>query len=162
MNLSVPAGSNSAAGEIWFRFQLLEATLKFLTRIACWLLVVTTYLVASSVAAYDAPIAHVEEDCRVEVCTPVSEDHSPKIVTVWSPAGKLEREHAVFNMNHSTYPGYVPDGMQLQCWRRIVLGGDGATPHKLKLHHRNEVVTFTSSMEIDDHVLGFALRTERL
>ena len=41
-------------------------------------------------------------------------------------------------------------------------GGDGATPHKLKLHHRNEVVTFTSSMEIDDHVLGFALRTERL
>ena len=41
-------------------------------------------------------------------------------------------------------------------------GGNGATPHKLKLHHRNEVVTFTSSMEIDDHVLGFALRTERL
>lgn len=158
MNLSVSRRSISAADASRLRFRLPPAASNLVTRIARWLLVAATCLAASSAAADDAPIVRVEEDWRVEVGTPAPEDHAPQIVTVLSPVGDLEREHSVFELNHTTYPDYAPGGMQLQCWRRDWLWGYGSTPHQQKLHHNNEVVTFTSSMEIDDHVLEFRIK----
>ncbi len=157
MNLSAPRHRLSAADALRTLFRLPAAASNLVTRIARWLLVAATYLAASPAAADDLPIIRVEEDWRVEVGTPAPEDHAPQIVTVLSPVGNLEREHSVFELNHTTYPDYAPGGMQLQCWRRDWLSGYGSTPHGQKLYHANEVVLFTSSMEIDDDVLEFQI-----
>ncbi len=131
--------------------------------IARWLLVAATFLAGSTAAAADLPttdfpVIRVEEDWRVEIGSPAPEDHAPQIVTVLSPVGNLEREHSVFELNHTTYPDYAPGGMQLQCWQRDWLSGYGSTPHKQKLYHHNELILFTSSMEIDDDVLEFQIK----
>ena len=158
MNLSAPHRRISAADALRSRFRLPPAASNLVTRIARWLLVAATYLAASPAGADDLPIVRVEEDWRVEVGTPAPEDHAPQIVTVLSPVGDLEREHSVFELNHTTYPDYAPGGMQLQCWRRDWLSGYGSTPHQQKLYHANEVVLFTSSMELDDDVLEFQIK----
>ena len=115
-------------------------------------------MTASTVVAADLPIIKVEEDWRVEVGTPALEDHAPQIVTVLSPVGNLEREHAVFELNHTTYPEYFPGGMQLQGWRGEWLSSYGSTPHQQRLNTPDEVVTFTSSMKIEDDTLEFRIK----
>ena len=158
MKLSALRRRPTAADALRIQFRRPAAASNLVTRIGRWLLVAATYLVASPAAADDLPIVRVEEDWRVEVGTPAPEDHAPQIVTVLSPVGNLEREHSVFELNHTTYPDYAPGGMQLQCWRRDWLSGYGSTPHQQKLYHANEVVLFTSSMEIDDDVLEFRIK----
>ena len=158
MNLSAPRRRISAADALRHRFRLPAAASNLATRIARWLLVAATCLAASPAAADDVSIVRIEEDWRVEIGTPAPEDHAPQIVTVLSPVGNLEREHSVFELNHTTYPNYSPGGMQLQCWRRDWLSGYGSTPHQQKLYHANEVVIFTSAMEIDDAVLEFQIK----
>jgi hypothetical protein len=158
MHLSVFRRWSSTTDSSLNRSEISAAASNLVTRIARWLLVAATYFVASPAAADDLPIVRVEEDWRVEVGTPAPEDHAPQIVTVLSPVGNLEREHSVFEMNHTTYPDYAPGGMQLQCWRRDWLSGYGSTPHQQRLYHANEVVLFTSSMQIDDEVLEFRIK----
>jgi hypothetical protein len=158
MHLSVFRRWSSTTDSSLNRSEISAAASNLVTRIARWLLVAATYFVASPAAADDLPIVRVEEDWRVEVGTPAPEDHAPQIVTVLSPVGNLEREHSVFEMNHTTYPDYAPGGMQLQCWRRDWLSGYGSTPHQQRLYHANEVVLFTSSMQIDDDVLEFRIK----
>ncbi len=160
MNLSTSRWWPAIAAPQLFRCESQHSASGLLSQLTRWLIAATAFLAASTVVASDLPatIVKVEEDWRVEVGTPAPEDHAPQIVTVLSPVGNLEREHSVFELNHTTYPDYAPGGMQLQCWRRDWLSGYGSTPHQQKLHHNNEVVTFTSSMEIDDHILEFRIK----
>jgi hypothetical protein len=158
MNLSGCGRWSGIIDQQRFQSEPPQAASSRLSRIARWLVVAATFLTASTVAADDLPIIRVEEDWQVEVGSPAPEDHAPQIVTVLSPVGDLEREHSVFELNHTTYPDYAPGGMQLQCWRQNWLSGYGSTPHQQKLHHNNELVLFTSSMEIDEHVLEFRIK----
>lgn len=129
-----------------------------ISRMIRWFIVTTASLIAASpVAAADPLIVRVEEDWRVEVGEPEPEDHAPQIVTVLSPVGDLEQEYSVFELNHATYPEYTAGGMQLQCWRRDGLTGFGSTPQWQRLHHHNEVVTYTSVMKLDGPFLEFQI-----
>lgn len=158
MNLSASGRWSTIATLQHFRRKSPHAASSLLSRIARWLVAAVTYLTASTVIADDLPIIKVEEDWRVEVGTPALEDHAPQIVTVLSPVGNLEKEHAVFELNHTTYPEYFPGGMQLQGWRGEWLSSYGSTPHQQRLNLADEVITFTSSMKIEDGVLEFQIK----
>lgn len=158
MNLSVPRWWPAIAAQRQFRSESPHATSSLLVQLSRWLVAAVTYLTASTVVADDLPIIKVEEDWRVEVGTPALEDHAPQIVTVLSPVGNLEREHAVFELNHTTYPEYFPGGMQLQGWRGEWLSCFGSTPHQQRLTQADEVITFTSSMKIEDDSLEFQIK----
>ena len=158
MKLSLLRGRSAAIHPGHLLSDLRAAARRILARIMRWLIVATTCLTAASpVAADGPPIVRVEEDWRVEVGTPAPEDHAPQIVTVLSPVGNLEREHSVFELNHATYPDYTAGGMQLQRWYRDSISGYGSTPQQQKLYHANEVVTFTSLMQIDDGHIEFRI-----
>lgn len=159
MNLSASGRWSTIACLQHFRCNSPHAASSLLSRIARWLVAAVTYLTASTVIADDLPIIKVEEDWRVEVGTPALEDHAPQIVTVLSPVGNLEKEHAVFELNHTTYPEYFPGGMQLQGWRGEWLSSYGSTPHQQRLNLADEVITFTSSMKIEDGTLEFQIKT---
>ncbi|NQV27206.1 MAG: hypothetical protein HQ518_22895 [Rhodopirellula sp.] len=142
-----------------FLNELPDVARRFLASIARWLIVATAFLTAAGPAtADDVPIVRVEEDWRVEIGTPAPEDHAPQIVTVLSPVGNLEREYSVFELNHTTYPNYAAGGMQLQRWYRDWIAGFGSTPQQERLHHNDEVITFTSSMKIENDSLEFQIR----
>lgn len=158
MNLSTPLARPISTSRHKRPGDLPHAALSLSAIMLRWLLVMSTCLFAASRAAADGPnIVRVEEDWRVEVGTPEPEDHAPQIVTVLSPVGNLEREYSVFELNHATFPEYTSGGMQLQCWRNDWLWGYGSTPHNQKLHHDNEVITFTSKMLIDGNTLEFQI-----
>lgn len=125
----------------------------------CFWIVSTLALLAApeSAAGDDLPVVRVEEDWHVELGTPSPEDNSPQIVTVISPVSTLEREHSVFELNHVTYPDYFAGGMQLQCWRGDWLCGFGSSPKHQQLNTEDEVVTFTSTMALDDGALQFEI-----
>ncbi|MFT4557700.1 MAG: hypothetical protein ACI93T_001663 [Porticoccaceae bacterium] len=159
MTLSVLRGYSAANLPGHFLRELPAAAHRVLARIIRWLIIAAAYLSAASPAVADGPpIVRVEEDWRVEVGTPAPEDHAPQIVTVLSPVGNLEREHSVFELNHATYPDYTAGGMQLQRWYRDWISGYSSTPHQQKLYHADEVVTFTSSMKIDDGHIEFQIK----
>ncbi|MBL6706819.1 MAG: hypothetical protein ISQ06_11950 [Planctomycetaceae bacterium] len=145
-----------STGQIFTNLRV--AACRILLRITRWLIFAAACLTTASPAAADGPpIVRVEEDWRIEVGTPAPEDHAPQIVTVLSPVGNLEREHSVFELNHATYPNYSAGGMQLQRWYRNWISGYSSTPQQQKLYYANEVVTFTSSMTIDDGHIEFRI-----
>lgn len=159
MKLSVLRGRSAAISPRHVLRDFRAAARRVLARIIRWLIIAAAYLSAASPAAADGPpIVRVEEDWRVEVGAPAPEDHAPQIVTVLSPVGNLEREHSVFELNHATYPDYTAGGMQLQRWYRNWISGYSSTPHQQKLYYADEVITFTSSMEIDDGHIEFRIK----
>ena len=114
---------------------------------ACW--------AATAWAQEATTITHVEEDWRIEVGVPDSDNEAPQIIVVGAPTGTLNDVHAVFEINHQTQPDYEPGGLQLQRW----LGDDilhyHNNPANGLLSHDNETVTFTMSMKIENGNLRF-------
>ena len=113
---------------------------------------------ASVATADDPDIVRIEEDWRVEIGTPSASEHAPQIVTVMSPLGHLEGPYAIFELNHSTYPDFAGGGMQLQKWFYETNFGYRNFPNYNLLDKPNEVIEFTTRMEITDGDLIVEIR----
>lgn len=61
-------------------------------------------------------IIRVEEDWLIDIGVTDENSSAPEIVTVFGPSDPNYGLHAVFEMNHSTYPSFVRGGMQIQSW----------------------------------------------
>lgn len=109
-------------------------------------------------AAYGTDIIRVEEDWRIEVGTPSPNEHAPQVVTVMSPLGHLDGPYAIFELNHSTLPDFSAGGMQLQKWYHETNFGYRNFPNGNRLTVENEVIEFTTRMEILDGDLLFEIR----
>lgn len=103
-------------------------------------------------------VIRVEEDWRVEIGVPSPGDDAPQIVTVISPGRDLEREHAIFELNHSTIPDFFAGGMQLQLWYKDDAVFSRNFPRYHRLAEKGEIVEFTSSMELKNDRLKFEIR----
>lgn len=103
------------------------------------------------------PVTRIEEDWRLVIGTPNEREHAPQIVTVLSPSGDTRGLHAVFELNHSTLPEYLPGGMQLQAWSRDYLIGYRQHSKFHLLATPEETIKFTSSMTVDDGTLTFKI-----
>jgi hypothetical protein len=64
-------------------------------------------------------IVRVEEDWLVDIAFTNDNSTAPEIVTVFGPDDPDSGLHAVFELNHGTYPTFTKGGMQIQSW----LGG---------------------------------------
>ncbi len=129
-------------------FVLLIGLLAFLTAISS----------ASVASAADADVVRVKEDWRIEIGTPNAAEHAPQILTVMSPAGHIEGPHAIFELNHSTFPAFSPGGTQLQKWFGETNFGYRNFPNYDRLATNDEVIEFTSTMEVTDGDLVFEIR----
>lgn len=101
------------------------------------------------------PIVRIEEDWEVVVGVPDSAEDSPQIITVLSPEGNLESDHAVFELNHSTRPSYSGGGMQLQGWVGNSTFDHRNFPNGNRLSTDNEAIRYTMSMKVDGGQLQF-------
>ncbi len=116
------------------------------------------FVFASVTTADDPDVIRVEEDWRIEIGTPNSSEHAPQILTVMSPLGHIEGPHVIFELNHSTFPDFEAGGTQLQKWFHEVNLGYRNFPNNNRLDRIDEVIDFTSRMEIADGDLNFEIR----
>ena len=107
--------------------------------------------------AFAQTVVRVEEDWRVEVGSPAADTSAPQIVTVISPSSNLNGPHAVFELNHSTMPEYVPGGLQLQRWNGETVADFHAFPNSSVMSTTGEVVTYTTKMSISSGKLWFEI-----
>lgn len=110
---------------------------------------------AAVASAQDA--ARVEEDWELVVNSPDTNSSSPQVVTVLSPTADLTSLHGVFLVNHQTEPDFAFGGLQLQVWDGDVNRSERTTPDRSVLHHENEVVRWTQSMQLVEGGLEFAV-----
>ena len=61
-------------------------------------------------------VVRIEEDFIIDIAVTDSHNTAPEIVTVFGTSDPTVGLHAVFEMNHSTYPTFVDGGMQIQGW----------------------------------------------
>lgn len=120
--------------------------------------------ISESIAADDSPradsnrhgrVTRIEEDWSIVIGTPNEREHAPQIVTVISPTSHLRDVCAIFELNHSTLPDYLPGGMQLQLWKRGSAIGQRSFPRSGVLAIPDEKIDFTSVMRVDDRSLTF-------
>ncbi len=62
-------------------------------------------------------IVRVEEDWLVDIAFTNDASTAPEIVTVFGPDDPDTGLHAVFELNHGTYPTFTKGGMQVQSWQ---------------------------------------------
>ncbi len=103
-------------------------------------------------------IVRVEEDWRIEVGTPSPSEHAPQIITAMSPLGHLDGPYAIFELNHSTFPDFAGGGMQLQKWYNEANFGYRNFPNYNVLNTQNEIIEFTTRMEVTDGDLTVEIR----
>jgi hypothetical protein len=101
------------------------------------------------------PVTRIEEDWRIVIGIPNEREHAPQIVTVMSPTSHLRDVHAIFELNHSTLPEYLPGGIQLQLWKRDFALGQRSFPRHGVLASPGETIDFTTAMRVEDGSLTF-------
>lgn len=100
-------------------------------------------------------VVAIEEDWELIVKEPDDETQAPQVTCIISPDdGSL---FAAFNLNHKSFPEYDPGGLHLQLWNGEVPLGSAAFPDDSSLRTNNEVVTWTTRMEVKEGQLRFEI-----
>ena len=123
-----------------------------LAGIAC----VFSWAAASTLAA-NTDIVRVEEKWELVVKQPDTTTVSPQVTCIISPHGHADGLFAAFNLNHKSYPTWVPGGLQLQLWNGDAPIAGYNFPHDELLNTSDEVVRWTQSMELVGTQLKFEI-----
>lgn len=112
----------------------------------------------SAEVAVPANVDRIEEDWYLQIGEPDAENDSPQILSVVSPFGSTDGQHAIFEINHCTQPDYSAGGMQLQRWSgpercaamtRTINSGVLSIP--------SEEVTYTTRMSLSNGKLTYSI-----
>ncbi len=99
----------------------------------------------------------VEEVWELVVTSTDAGSSSPQISTVMAGCASLEECHFTFNINHASYPDWVPGGLQV-----LASTHDDAFLHSrgtndATLHHDNETITWTQRLLIHNGTLFYEI-----
>lgn len=112
-------------------------------------------LAAEAIGADPAAVMRVEEDWEIQIGVPDPDNDAPQIINVIAPQAGIKGPHAVFELNHQTYPEYASGGMQFQYWNGDLKFGYRCNPDPNVLAHDNEVIRYTLSMRLSANTLTF-------
>lgn len=98
-------------------------------------------------------IVRIEEDWLLDIAVTDENSTAPEIVTTFGPGDPATGLHAVFEMNHSTYPSFVKGGMQIQTWWGPSLLGARRHPNGAEMSTIVERIQFTCVTRVQDHLL---------
>jgi hypothetical protein len=114
----------------------------------CALLGTPLLLSSSTCAAED--VVYIEEHWELTVGGPEIERCAPQVSLVMSPTGDMNGLHFVFLLNHSTFPDFVPGGLQMQSWHGDSLL-DTTNSNRINiLSYDNETVRWVQKLSIQD------------
>jgi hypothetical protein len=122
--------------------------LRPLVYFGCALLGATSFLPSSAYAAED--VVYIEEHWELTVGGPEVERCAPQVSLVMSPTGDMDGLHFIFLLNHSTFPDFVPGGLQMQSWYGDSLL-DTTNSNRINiLSYDNETVRWVQKLSIQD------------
>jgi hypothetical protein len=93
-------------------------------------------------------IYKVEEDWLLDVGETSDGSSAPEICTVFGPDDPATGVHAVYELNHATYPEFFRGGMGLQMWWGPWLVSAKRPPNETELFHTIERIQFTCRTEL--------------
>ncbi|WP_442485770.1 hypothetical protein [Aeoliella sp. SH292] len=119
-----------------------------LTPTRCALLGAAFLFSSGTYAAED--VVYIEEHWELTVGGPEVERCAPQVSLVMSPTGNMDGLHFVFLLNHSTFPDFVPGGLQMQSWYGDSLL-DTTNSNRINiLSYDNETVRWVQKLSIQD------------
>lgn len=95
-------------------------------------------------------VIRVEEDWIIDVAVTDGNSTAPEVVTVFGPDDPNTGLHAVFELNHSTYPSFDRGGMQIQGWQGGWLLAARRHPNESELSTVVERIRFTCVTRVND------------
>lgn len=111
-----------------------------------------------SAIAADSDIVKVEEEWELVVKQPDTETVAPQVTCIISPHGHANGLFAAFNVNHKSYPSWVPGGLQLQLWNGDSPISGFNFPQNDQLDTADEVVRWTQTMNVTGSNLKFEIK----
>jgi hypothetical protein len=104
-----------------------------------------------------AKIIQVEEDWELVVDQPDPASLGPQATCVFSPLGNADVLYAALDLNHRSQPEFASGGLQLQVWFDDEPLATAESNNQNRLHHDNEIVTWTHRIQLDDGQLTFSV-----
>jgi len=105
----------------------------------------------------DASVVRVEEDWELYVGDPDINSNGPQVACTFSPAGHLNGEYAVFEVNFQSLPDYVRGGLQLQIWEGETPTDSHKFPSSSAMATSEEVVKWTQTMDLHGGVITYEI-----
>ena len=122
--------------------------LRFPALVACVVIVGTGVTRAEDVV-------YIEEHWELTVGGPTIDRCAPQVSLVMSPSGDMNSHYFVFLLNHSTSPGFVPGGLQMQHWNGDLLVSTRNSSHGDILSYDNETIRWVQKLSIRDGRIVF-------
>lgn len=131
----------------------------WLSHLAIAVVAVTSSVVGASPAlAQTSPqVVQVEEDWELVIQNPDSGNVAPQVTCTISPNLQLNTLYATFELNHKTVPEFAAGGVHLQLWSNDYNLSRKSHSSAAVLATANEVVSWTSRMQLQGNALTFAI-----
>jgi hypothetical protein len=109
--------------------------------------------------ATGSDVVKVEEEWELVVEQPDLETVAPQVTCIISPHSHANALFAAFNVNHKSYPSWVPGGLQLQLWNGDAPISGFNFPNNNQLNTAAEVVRWTQTMTLTGSNLKFEVKS---
>lgn len=103
-------------------------------------------------------IVRVEEDWLLDIAVTDQNSTAPEIVTTFGPHNPYTGLHAVFEMNHTTYPSFQKGGMQMQAWWGPWFIGSKRHPNSSEMLTTVERVQYTACTRVANNVVTMEIK----
>jgi hypothetical protein len=127
-------------------FQLTPRTIVY--SIVCSLLSITQISTTCLGQEISDQIMRIEEDWEFVVDNPNPSVNTPEVCCVFGLDNPETGVHALFELNHSTFPNFSAGGLQLQAWNGEKLIGYRVNDPRGQLEYQNETVAFTTVIKL--------------
>lgn len=95
-------------------------------------------------------VVYIEEHWQLTVGGPEIDRCAPQVSLVMSPNGNMDGTHFVFLLNHSTFPDFIPGGMQMQQWNGDSIVTTANSNRTDLLSYDNETIRWVQKLRIHD------------
>lgn len=108
--------------------------------------------------ASSADVVSIEEHWSLNVGGPELERCAPQVSMVMSPIDNVDGNHFVFLLNHSTFPGFVAGGLQLQHWDGGFVMNTANSDKQGILSYDQETVSWVQRLSLDDGIVTMEIK----
>lgn len=112
-------------------------------------------LPGGSVQADDSDVLMIEEHWELQVGGPDAYRSAPQVSMVMAPTANLGGQFFVVTVNHGSFPGFSPGGVQIQHWVGDECVGAKDSDSRYSLIYDGETVSWTQRMSMEGCSLTF-------
>lgn len=107
-------------------------------------------LASSTSSSLAEDVVYIEEHWELTVGGPTIDRCAPQVSLVMSPNGDMDSHYFVFLLNHSTSPGFVAGGLQMQHWNGDLLVSTRNSNRNDILSYDNETIRWVQKLSIHE------------